>query len=85
MVELHKTTGLIESISVDGQKLELEQEIVWYAAKEPRDRNVWTGVNSALYMLQTNQTNPFPIPRQNEEIYVKIFKGFCSINMIKNQ
>ena len=75
MVQLNEKTGLIESISVDDEKLELEQEILWYSAKEPQDKNAWTGVNSAIYKLRTNQTNPFPV-RKEERITVSIFKGF---------
>jgi len=75
MVKLNETTGLIESISVDGQKLELEQEILWYAAREPQDKNRWTGLNSAIYMLRTKQTNPFSMLKPGEGVPVSIFKG----------
>ena len=82
MVQLNDKTGLIESISVDNETLELEQEILWYPAKEPQDKNAWTGVNSAIYKLRTNQTNPFPMQKE-EGISVSIFKGFyCSIHLI---
>jgi len=73
-VQLNKTTGFIESVCVDDQKLELEQEIAWYAAREPEDKNAWTGLNSAIYMLRTNQTNPFPTQKL-EGISVLIYKG----------
>ena len=80
-VNLNEITGLIQSISVDDQKLELEQEMVWYAARAPQDRNVWTGVNSAIYKLRTNQTNPFPIPRQ-KKISISIYKGLFLFGVI---
>jgi len=80
VVQLNEKTGLIESISVDDDKLEVEQEILWYPAKEPQDKNAWTGVNSAIYKLRTNQTNPFPVPKE-ERISVSIFKGFTAISI----
>lgn len=78
MVQLNEKTRLIESISVDGEKLELKQEFVWYAASAPQDQNMLTGLNSAIYKLRTNQTDPFPIQVQ-KEIAISIFKGFSLV------
>ena len=80
-VQLNRKTGLIESISVDDYKLELEQEFLWYAAETPFDGNIFTGLNSAMYKLRTVTPYPRPIRMQNNKIAVSIFKG-CSLRML---
>jgi len=80
-VQLNQKTGLIESISVDDYKLELEQEFLWYAAKTPFDGNIFTGLNSAMYKLRTLTPYPRPIQMPNNKIAVSIFKG-CSLRIL---
>ncbi len=74
MVQLNEKTGFVKSISVDGYKLELEQEFLWYAARTPQDGDIFTGLNSAMYKLRTHKPYPFPIQTQ-DGIAVLIFKG----------
>ena len=76
MVQLNQKTGLIQSVSVDDQKLELEQEILWYAAREPQyyDSGYLKNRGSGIYMFGSNQTNPFPM-RNPQGIFVSIYKG----------
>lgn len=77
IVHLNETTGLIQSISTDGEKIELEQEFFWYASRKP----LWkafirnhTRLGSGAYVFRPNQTNPFPI-RATERVSVSIYKG----------
>ena len=77
MVRLNETTGLIQSVSVDGEKLDLEQEILWYAAREPRMKNYTKNLMrkpSGFYIFRPNQTEPFPM-RNKEGVPVSIYKG----------
>ena len=86
MVRLNDTTGLIQSISVDNEMLELEQEILCYAAREPQMKK-YTGKflrrPSGLYILRPNHTNPFPL-RKQEGVSVSIYKGFEKNENSKN-
>lgn len=79
-VRLNETTGLIQSISLDGEKLDLQQEILWYAAREPQLKNYTKSAirrGSGLYLFRPNQTNPFPA-RKNEGVSILIYKGLHS-------
>ena len=78
MVNLNATTGLIQSMSVDGEKLDLEQEILWYAAREPRMKNYTRNMMrrpSGFYIFRPNQTEPF-LMRKREGLPFSIYKGF---------
>ena len=84
MVRLNETTGLIQSISLDGGKLDVEQEILWYAAREPQLKNYTKSAmrrGSGLYIFRPNQTSPFPARKQGG-VSILIYKGYHSISSI---
>ena len=73
---MNETTGLIQSIYTDGEIVELEQEFLWYAARESVLKSWQWRKPSGAYIFRPNQTNPFPV-RLNEGVSVSIYKGLC--------
>jgi len=67
---------LIQSIYTDGKKVELEQEFLWYAARESVLKSWQWRKPSGAYIFRPNQTNPFPV-KLNEGVSVSIYKGLC--------
>lgn len=64
-----------------GIKTELEQELLWYAAREPLIKNytkVFTRRASGAYIFRPNQTTPFPL-RKPEGLLFSVYKGFLLI------
>ena len=64
-------------MSINGEKIELEQEILWYAARAPEKKKyrklMWRRA-SGIYVFRPNGTNPLPI-RNHEGVAVSIYKG----------
>lgn len=82
-VRLNEKTGLIKSISVDGNERDLEQEILWYAAREPQVKNYTRNLArrpSGLYVFRPNHTDAFPI-RKQEGVSISIYKGFGKVKI----
>lgn len=77
VIELNEKTGLIQAIHTDGKQLELEQEFLWYAAREPIEKKytsfLWRKPSGA-YIFRPNQTDPFPC-RLKEGVSISIYKG----------
>jgi len=73
---LNETTGLIRSVLIGGEEIELKQELMWYAGKRP-------GFNTGAYLFRPNQTNPFPLVKSEgatTPIHKGIFPLLCNIS-----
>lgn len=82
MAQINEKTGLIESISVDNEKLELKQELLWYAARGPRSiDNKTASQGSGHYFFRSNETKAFTMNKQ-KIISVSIYKGFAVVKFI---
>ncbi len=76
-VQLNQKTGLIESITVDGNMIDLEQEILWYDARGPQMKNYSSFLMrraSGIHHFRSNHTEPFHL-RSMEGLSVSIYKG----------
>ncbi len=77
---MDEETGLIRSISIDGEVVEVSQELLWYAGRTPgpllhHKKKIRTSKKaSGAYLFRPNQTDPFPV-RKLEGVSTSIFKG----------
>ena len=81
---MDENTGLIRSVMIDGNSIDLKQEFLWYASKKPGmiQRSNGSGLksnsrpskSSGAYLFRPNQTDPFPLTK-SEVVTVSIYKG----------
>lgn len=88
-------TGLIRSVMIDGEQIDLKQEFLWYAGKNPGkikrskgSRGLKNRINkgrpSGAYLFRPNQTDPFPLTKSDTGVTNTIYKGILLQVILKS-
>ena len=73
---MDEDTGLIRSVSIDGEQIDLKQELLWYAGRKPEQiSRISQTTPSGAYLFRPNQTDPFPLVKSKAGVFITIHKG----------